>query len=78
MSLLSNPESFYDHTPMPFGKHKGTPLGHVPAAYLLWLWDDGYHLKTLDPLHQYIATALDDLWKECPKFEFKNYKPKRR
>jgi uncharacterized protein (DUF3820 family) len=28
---------FDDETPMPFGKHKGTPLGQVPASYLSWL-----------------------------------------
>jgi len=31
---------FNDKTPMPFGKYKGTPLGNVPASYLLWLYDE--------------------------------------
>lgn len=26
-----------DDSPMPFGKHKGTPMGKVPAEYLDWL-----------------------------------------
>jgi uncharacterized protein (DUF3820 family) len=28
-----------DTSPMPFGKHKGTPMANVPAGYLLWLYD---------------------------------------
>ena len=24
---------------MPFGKHKGTEMANVPAAYLIWLYD---------------------------------------
>ena len=27
--------------PMPFGKHKGTPMSEVPLTYLNWLWNDG-------------------------------------
>ena len=30
-----------DSDPFPFGKHKGTPIGDVPASYLLWLYDNG-------------------------------------
>jgi len=26
-----------DKYPMPFGKHKGMPIGEVPADYLDWL-----------------------------------------
>jgi hypothetical protein len=29
-----------DETPIPFGRHQGTPLSMVPAAYLLWLLED--------------------------------------
>lgn len=32
--------TFNDETPMPFGKHKGTPLGQVPAAYLMWVQEN--------------------------------------
>lgn len=34
------PDSEYnDHTPMPFGKYKGTPLGRLPQDYTEWLYD---------------------------------------
>ena len=28
-----------DKTTMPWGAHKGKPLGEVPAEYLLWIAD---------------------------------------
>jgi hypothetical protein len=31
---------FDDETPMPFGKHRGEPLGRVPASYLSWLGEN--------------------------------------
>lgn len=40
-----------DDTPMPFGKYgpkngkPGNLLKHVPADYLLWLWDNGPTLR---------------------------------
>jgi len=30
-----------DNDIMPFGKHKGKAMCNVPAAYLLWLLNDG-------------------------------------
>ncbi len=39
---------------MPFGKHRGTPMQDVPAAYLHWL----YHQPGFDrssPVGAYIA-----------------------
>lgn len=30
----------HDKSIMPFGKHKGKHLDQVPAAYLLWLFDN--------------------------------------
>lgn len=30
-----------DTDPMPFGKHKGTPMQDVPSSYLHWLWTEG-------------------------------------
>ena len=30
-----------DNSLMPYGKHKGTKMGNVPADYLLWLYDNG-------------------------------------
>lgn len=32
--------SFKDDYPMTFGKYRGTLMANVPAAYLLWLWDN--------------------------------------
>ncbi len=43
-----------DLSPMPFGKHRGTPMQDVPAAYLHWLW----HQPDFDrssPVGAYIA-----------------------
>lgn len=43
LEMAENQEAkrvFTDRTPMPFGKYKGTPLGNVPARYLLWLYDE--------------------------------------
>jgi hypothetical protein len=38
-----------DTDPMPFGKHKGTPLANVPAKYLLWLWKEVFFDKIASP-----------------------------
>jgi len=40
---------------MPFGKYKGLPLAHVPAGYLLWLYDN---YKCSLPLRTYIRELL--------------------
>lgn len=40
-----------DNSPMPFGKHKGTDMEDVPAAYLIYLWDENktkYESKQLN------------------------------
>lgn len=37
---------YTDETPMPFGKHKETPLGDMPPSYLLWIYDN------FDNLHE--------------------------
>lgn len=56
-----------DRSPMPFGKHRGTPMEDVPAAYLLWLWDAGKWAEPGD-LHDYIARSFDALLQECPDY----------
>lgn len=38
-----------DKDPMPFGKHKGTPLANVPAKYLLWLWKEVFNSMIASP-----------------------------
>lgn len=30
---------YKDEDIMPFGKHRGTPIGEVPSSYLLWWYD---------------------------------------
>lgn len=44
---------FTDKTPIPFGKHKGTSLGNVPASYLLWWLDEGSK-EDFPALRQYV------------------------
>jgi len=52
---------FTDQTPIPFGKYRGTPLGQVPAKYLLWLYNKGcYQHQT----RRYIIDNLEALKKE--------------
>lgn len=58
----------HDTDPMPFGRHKGTPMQDVPASYFHWLWTnekDPMRLKTkVDPVAAYIRDSLDVLKKE--------------
>jgi len=55
-----------DHlTPMPFGKHKGTPMQDVPASYLFWLWTNdvqGHHGQ----IKKYIEENLNELKQNYP------------
>lgn len=52
-----------DQDPMPFGKHKGTPLQDVPASYLAWLKDQNCD-------HPGVRGYIEDSWsailKELP------------
>jgi uncharacterized protein (DUF3820 family) len=57
-----------DQTPMPFGKYKGVKLEDVPAAYLLWMWDDGLWAQKDRPLHRYIANAFTVLETEATDY----------
>ena len=61
-----------DLTPMPFGKHKDTPMQDVPANYLLWLWDNGVHKQPGKPIHAYIKKSFSALMKECPDYIAEN------
>lgn len=47
-----------DKDPMPFGKHKGTPLEDVPASYFHWL-----HMERCDHpgIKKYIQDNLASL-----------------
>jgi hypothetical protein len=54
---------FGDDDPMPFGAHKGTPLGELPASYLLWLGDQDW-IDEWPMLSGYIEWCRDELEKE--------------
>lgn len=53
-----------ERTPMPFGKHKGTPLGDIPASYLIWLFDEGGPTNRPD-IREYIEEREDELRAEA-------------
>ena len=39
---------------MPWGDHKGTPIGQVPSDYLLWLFKQTW-IKEWPDLHAYLV-----------------------
>jgi hypothetical protein len=45
---------FTDQTPMPWGKHKGTPMEEVPASHLLWLFKQPW-IKEWPDLYDYLV-----------------------
>lgn len=47
---------------MPYGRHKGTRLGNVPAKDLLWLYENN---RTNNGVREYIEENLDFLNKEA-------------
>ena len=47
-----------DNSIITFGKHKGSKLIDVPAAYLLWLYGEG---KCFAELKAYIEDNMDAL-----------------
>lgn len=60
-----------DDDEMTFGKYNGTPIGKVPAGYLLWLWNNGMwrsntRSQTEDPVRLYIVENFHALETECP------------
>jgi hypothetical protein len=62
---------------MTFGKYRGTPIGEVPASYLLWLWDNGMwddHVRGADrdPVRLYIIKHFSALETECPDLIIKH------
>lgn len=56
-------QSWSDDTPMPWGKHEGTPLKDLPAEYLLWLFEQPW-IKSWPPLHAYLKKHEDQLMQE--------------
>lgn len=51
---------------MPFGKHRGQRMEDVPAAYLLWLWNNGLKDQPGKEVHGYVSENLDALQQEAP------------
>lgn len=54
-----------DQDLMPFGQHKGEKMEDVPAAYLLWLRDQGCSHRGV---RAYIEDTLPALMKDCPDY----------
>jgi len=56
ISGQTEPEDEMDElTPIPFGQHKGTPLGDLPSDYVDWLLeniDDGPVLRALRRIYE--------------------------
>jgi len=50
-----------DLCPMPWDKHKGKAMIHVPAQYLLWLWHED---KCSGNVKEYIKENLEVLEQE--------------
>jgi uncharacterized protein (DUF3820 family) len=50
-----------DTDPMPFGKHKGSPMQDVPASYLHWLWSNGKEHDKQCRVADYIRRNLNAL-----------------
>jgi uncharacterized protein (DUF3820 family) len=61
-----------DNDVMTFGTHKDKRLENVPASYLLWLWDEGWHARTNEPLGAYLKDSLTALLKEKPDYILKH------
>lgn len=57
---------YTDTTLMPFGKYKGKAMANVPAAYLMYLYENGL---THEGVRGYINDNLDGLRKEAKKSE---------
>lgn len=61
-----------DKSPMPFGFHKDKPMEKVPAAYLLWMWEDFMHDRSACrnvgtvAVHDYVKENFSALEKEYP------------
>jgi hypothetical protein len=59
-------DELHDLSPMPFGKHQGTPMQDVPTDYLHWLWLNGLEGNKRNPVHRYIKKSLHCLQTENP------------
>ena len=61
-----------DSTVMPWGKHKGQKLLDLPAAYLLWLYEQTW-IKDWPGLYLYLKAHEDQLMKEKVDSEDQKY-----
>jgi uncharacterized protein (DUF3820 family) len=59
-----------DKDPMPFGKHRGTKMANIPAAYLLWLFNAGCENEAVK---KYIINNLDGLNAEISRSKSTSY-----
>lgn len=57
---MSEWDEFTDESIMPFGKHRGKPLGEVPADYLVWLLEQDW--------------ATSDKWEGIYRYALNNEK----
>jgi hypothetical protein len=57
-----------DDSPMPWGKHFGTPMEDVPADYLFFLWTERGKERQVKscPVADYIQRNLETLEEEWP------------
>lgn len=52
-----------DETVMPWGQHEGTKLEHVPASYLLWIFEQPW-IADWPGLHAYLKKHEKQLIQE--------------
>jgi hypothetical protein len=55
--------TYTDQTPLPWGQHKGTPIGQAPSAYLLWLFKQDW-IRDWPDVHDYLVKNQDLLLAE--------------
>lgn len=65
------PAPWTDATVMPWGKHKGTKIGELPASYLLWLYEQTW-IRDWPGLHLYLKAHENQLMAEKRDSEEKN------
>lgn len=54
-----------DDSPMPWGKHKGTPMKDVPDEYLIWV----YKQVTEKNQWQYRGVVMAYIYKKLPELQ---------
>ena len=65
---------YTDETVLTFGKHKGKTLADVPAAYLIWLYNEGIRDEGLKA---YVEDNMQALRKEVDDAASNHFKNKR-